>query len=470
MSRITKGIRFRLTLVYSTLFGLFLCAFAYITTTQYFQSGREDFDSGLLNYAIDLSEYLEIDDKDFSVNFKIPKSEDKKAFPFILTQTFYAVRTQDGKILVSSLEGFPYEKIPVNLKLPLKHDYTYRFVTFEHDQKTYRGVNLKITNLRGEAIILQVISPLASVLERENNHLLMTSTMVPLLILISSLISFLIAGNALSPIKTLTDSANNIAVKNLSLRVPNLHTGDEVEELANTLNNLLERLEKAFKGQEHFVANASHQLNTPLAIIKGELDILESKSRTLEDHQKFNKSLREEIERLIELVRNMLLISRVESGLEKFVFNPIRLDDLLLTTSSRLRNKAREKKITIRFNIDEDIIPEAMEVMGERQLLDSLFENILDNAIKYSPPESTVDLNIKVIDEKTEVWIKDEGEGISENFENVLNNRYLRGSTHSASGTGIGLPIANKIANFHHAQIRYLKLSPQGSLFAVRFL
>ena len=469
LSKIAKGIRFRLTLVYSTLFGLFLCVFAYIMTTQYFQSGRDDFDSGLLNYAIDISEFLEIDDKDSSIHFKIPESEDKKAFPFLLAQTYYVVRSLDGNILGKSVDTFPFEKIPFDANLPLKKNYTHRFVTFKYESITYRAVNLKFANTLGEEMFLQVAGPLTSVLEREENHLLMTALMVPLLIIISSFFSFLISGNALSPIKTLTDSANNIAVKNLSLRVPNLHTGDEVEELANTLNNLLERLEKAFKGQEHFVANASHQLNTPLAIIKGELDVLESKNRSLEDHQLFNKSLREEIERLIELVKNMLLISRVESGLEKFDFNSIRLDDLLLTTTSRLRAKAREKRITIRFNIEEELEPLGLEVMGERQLLDSLFENILDNAIKYSPINSTVELNIKMVEGCTEVWIKDEGPGIQGEFEKVLNSRYLRETPHTASGTGIGLPIANKIAQFHHAQISYRKLTPQGSLFIVQF-
>src|SRR5690606_35993502 len=153
-------------------------------------------------------------------------------------------------------------------------------------------------------------------------------------------------------------------------RVPVAKTGDEVEELSKTFDNLLERLEKSFKAQENFVGNASHQLNTPLSIIKGELDVLESKPRSKEEHAKFLASLREEIERLIDLVKKMLLISRVESGLEKFEFQPIRLDDLLLTTSSRLRIKARENKVSVKFNIDENLNPLELEIPGERQLLE----------------------------------------------------------------------------------------------------
>lgn len=468
MSKIFKGIRFRLTVVYSTLFGLCICAFAYVISTQYFQSGREDFDSGLFNYAIDLSEYIRIDKSNLKIGFQIPRSEIKKAFPFILNQTYYSVRTIEGKVLMKSSKQFPFEEIPYNNALPLKHDYTHRFLSFHNGKESYRAVNLKISNEAGTEMILQVATPSNVIEERERNHLIITGLMVPLLILTSSFISFLIAGNALSPIKSLTDTANNIAAQNLSHRVPVVQTGDEVEELAKTLNGLLERLEKSFKAQEHFVANASHQLNTPLAIIKGELDVLESKPRTPEEHMKYFRSLREELERLIELVKNMLLVSRVEAGQEKFVFSPLRLDDLLLTITSRLRPKKREKRIQVRFNIDEEL--QNLEVMGEKQLLDSLFENIIENAIKYSPEDSIIRLDIKNVNDKIEVWIRDEGPGMDEEeFARIMAGRFQRGSTIGIPGSGIGLAIANKIAGFHKAKISFKKLQPHGSHFIVRF-
>lgn len=469
MNKFFKGIRFQLTLVYSTLFGLCLIIFAYIITSQYFESGREDFDSGLINYAIDLSEYLTIHDKGLEIDLNLPSSESHKAFPFILNQTFYSVRTLDGKILTSSGRETPFKEIPYEPTLPISPEFTHRYFNFEYKGESYRAINLKITTDQKRDMILQVASPLSTLEGREQNHLIVTGLLVPLLILSSSFFSFLIAGNALRPIKTLTDAANNIAAKNLSLRVPEVQTGDEVEELSKTLNTLLSRLEKSFIAQENFVANASHQLNTPLAIIKGELDVLESKSRSPDEVIRFQKSLREEIERLIELVKNMLLISRVESGQKNFVFNPLRLDDLLLTITSRLGFKAREKKIITRFNIDESLSQDDLEVMGEKQLLDSLFENILDNAIKYSPEESVVQLEIKKIEGKIEVWIKDEGPGIKNTELNDIFGRYQRSASINIPGTGIGLAIAQKIAEYHSAKIEYHPLTPHGSHFIVRF-
>lgn len=470
LTKLFKGIRFRLTLVYSTLFGLFICAFAYLISSQYFQSGRADFDSRLFNYSIDLSEYLIIDDSTLRIAFHIPQSEVRKEFPFILNESYYFVRSLDGRILSKSRNEIPFKEIPYDPALPLKGDYTHRFMSFKSGAHTYRAVNLKITNNAREEMILQVAAPSDSLEERERNHILMILVTLPGLLLTSSLASFFLAGNALNPIKSLTDSANNIAAKNLSLRVPVVNTGDEVEELSKTLNHLLERLEKSFKAQEHFVANASHQLNTPLAIIKGELDVLESKPRNIEEHHRYLKSMREELERLIDLVKNMLLVSRVESGLENFIFHPLRLDDLILGTTSRLRAKAKDKRMTVRFNIDESLSSQELEVMGEKQLLDSLFENILDNAIKYGPEETSVALDFKKIDNHMEVWIQDEGPGMTdEELKNILTHRFQRGSSISIPGSGIGLSIAYQIAEYHQIEIEYKKLEPRGSLFMIKF-
>lgn len=468
---IFKGIRFRLTLVYSTLFGLFICVFAYIISVQHFQSVRKDFDSGLFNYGIDLSEYLAIDQLGLKIDFKLPESEDRKAFPFLLKQTYYIVRNYEGKVLAQSHEKMPFYIIPYNPDLPHEQNYTFRFFTFEEDDESFRVLNMKITDDKDREMILQVATSLNPVLDRERNHLLITSILLPFLILGSSFFSYLIAGNALAPIKSLTESANNIAAQNLSMRVPEVETGDEVEELGKTLNNLLARLEKTFVAQENFVGNASHQLNTPLAIIKGELDVLESKERSKEEHKKFLASLREEIERLIELVNKMLLISRVESGAENFEFVPIRLDDLLLTISSRLRSKARERQISMKFNIDEELSPSELEVMGERQLLDTVFENIIENAIKYSPRRGNILLEIKRSpDNKTEVHIQDEGEGMDDKtFDNMLKERYARVRGRSIPGTGIGLPLAHKIAEYHNARICYQRGTPKGSVFIIKF-
>lgn len=466
-----KGIRFRLTLVYSTLFGLFICIFAYITSGQYLETARSDFDAALLNYAIDLSTQVHYDQSALKVYVTPPERELKKQFPFILNNTNYVIRSIDGKVLTVGQDDFPIQEIPYKSDLALKENYTHRLLTIQDNGKNYyRAINLKIIDDQNTPMILQVVTSSSMLQEQESRLLFVNLLTIPLLILISSAASYLFAGDALTPIKTLTDTANRIAASNLSLRVPDLDSGDEIAELSKTFNTLLERLEKSFKAQEQFVANASHQLNTPLSIIKGELQVLETKMRSPEEVAKFHMSLREELDRLIALVKNMLLLSRVESGEENFIFNEVRIDELLLGITARLRPKKREKRITLKFNLADELEFEDLVVNGEKQLLDCLFENLLENAIKYSPEDTTLKLDIHKTQDFLVISIQDEGPGISdEDFKNILNSRFKRGSKMMIPGTGLGLSLAYQIADYHHAKISYERILPRGSRFTIHY-
>lgn len=469
LSKTFKGIRFQLTLVYSTLFGLFICIFAFILSHQFSKTSRQSFDSALLNYAIDIAGKIEMGKPHLYSILSSSEGELEKELPFIADNSHFIVRSIEGKIIYRSENSEGISNIPYSEELARKKRYTHRFQTLRRGKVKYRAINMKIKNDQEKDIILQVATPSLLLDNQERTIYFFNIITLPLLISIASLASYIIAGNALSPIKTLTEAANSIVIKNLSLRVPELKTGDEIEELSKTLNHLLDRLQKSFEGQDHFVANAGHQLNTPLAIIKGELDVLESRPRSLEDHQKFLRSLREEIQRLIELVKKMLLVSRVEAGKESFVFKELRIDDVLTETVSRLYPKAQDKNISLKLNIDESVMEHEPTVQGEMQLLQCLFENILENAIKYSPENSSVRLELRV-NEFIEVSICDAGAGMSQDeLKRILTTRFRRGGRRIMPGTGIGLSIAYMIAQHHNANISYEKVHPTGSQFLIKF-
>lgn len=457
-------------MVYSLCFGLFICLFAFIITREFSRSSQEDFDSALLNYAIDLSGQVDIETADFQAKLKLSEREGKKRFPFIEESTNYSIRSLEGEILNEGKHDHLQQKIPYNKELGKEARYTHRFHSIKEGKMKFRAVNLKIANNKGREIILQVSTP-SNILDEQGKRIrLLNFSLIPIMILLSGIVSFIIASRALVPIKVITATVNSIAAKNLSLRLPEFETNDEFQELSLTFNHLLERLQKSFEAQEHFVANASHQLNTPLTIIKGELDVLESKGRSIEDHQKFNRSLREEIERMIELVKNLLLIARIEAGQEdSFRMGPVRIDEVITSTISRMQPKARDKNINIRFNMHEDLQIDDLIIDGERQLLGSMFENLLDNAIKYSPVGSRVSFDI-ARGEGIFVSVKDEGQGIKPSeLKNILEKRFRRGAMTLMPGTGIGLSIVYKIAEHHKATISCEKLQPQGSLFKVQF-
>ncbi|MFL5784328.1 MAG: sensor histidine kinase [Bacteriovoracaceae bacterium] len=469
MKRTLRGLRVRLTFIYSTLFGFFICVFAFILSNQYLDLLRSDFDAALLNFGLDISS-----NETITPGYKGPKIseyESRKLFPFSLGSTVYVLRSIEGNVVGGSADKPQDMVIPYRSDLPRSPDYTHRFLSLVYRDIEYRAVNIKLTNAEGHVQILQVAAPAQILKEQKQKLILINLLSIPLLIVISSLLSFLFAGNALRPIKVLTDAARSIAAENLSQRVPETDTKDEVSELSRTFNNLLVRLEKSFRAQENFVANASHQLNTPLSIIKGELDLLESKNdRTPDEVARFRHSLREELERLIDLVKKMLLISRVEAGHENFIMRAQRVDEILLHTTSRLNALARGKKITIRFNISDSFDVDSLIVKGDRQLLDAMFENILENAIKYSPEETVVTIDVMKASGKIEVAVSDEGPGMTlKEWEKIAQGRFNRGTEISLPGTGIGLSIVQSIAELHRAQLDYRPKDGRGSTFVITF-
>lgn len=436
---------------------------------QYIDVIRKDFDAALLNFGLDITQN-EIFTPGYSAKLKVSKYESRKQLPFSLGATVFMTRSIDGKVMNAS-EGLPEGLlIPYRPDLPRTPDYTHRFLSLSHNKTEYRAVNIKMTNAEGQVMILQVATPSHILTEQTNRLILLNLIAIPVVILIASLASYLIAGNALRPINNVTNAARSIAAENLSQRVPETDTKDEISELSRTFNNLLNRLEKSFRAQENFVANASHQLNTPLAIIKGELDLLEKKNRTPDEEAAFRKSLREELERLIELVKKLLLISRVESGHASFVMAPVRIDEVLLNTTSRLNALAKNKKITIRFNISEDLEENSLLIKGDRQLLDAMFENLLENAIKYSPNESTVTIDLEKNESRIVVAVSDEGPGIPlSDWEQIVQGRYKRGEGITIPGTGIGISIVQSIADLHKSELLYRPRESKGSKFLIAF-
>lgn len=462
-----KGIRSRLTLVYSILYGIFITLFVYFITLDSVHQLHEDFDRSLMNYALDISNSITIDESSLRPIVVLSKTDLAKKLPFSTSSTSFIVRTLQGVIVYSSKNLNMV--LPYYPELASKPEYTHKIRDIQYKGESYRAINVKIFTKNGTPYILQVATPSKLLIEQSERIISYRYITIPVQLIVGAFLSYLIAGLALRPVRKLTYSANKIAARNLSERVPEMDTGDEIEELSRTLNNLLHRLEVSFKAQEHFVANASHQLNTPLSIIKGELHLLTSKDRTKEEILEFHNSMKDEIDRLIALVKNMLLISRVEAGIEKFNIREVRIDEILLNTTSRLNSKAKDKKIQIRFDI-EDQEEKGFIIQGDRQLLDSLFENLLDNAIKYSSESSTIKILMNKIDGSVHVTIQDFGPGIPDELvSQIFTTRFNRGNSTTIPGNGIGLSIAQQIAQLHGAKITYKAGFPNGSIFKVLF-
>lgn len=467
-AKFTRGLRFRLSVVYSALFGICLILLSLFITNEYLDFAREEYDQALRNFALDLSEHVTTDQKNVSLD--MPLNQQIKFFPFLLQETMVVVRNLEGKVLYRS---HPTHEIPYGKDIALRRDYTHRFLNFQINGESMRGLNLKFTPDKKVSLIIQVASTLKHLQRQQERHYLFLLMIIPLTIFISAIFSTVVTGKALEPIRMTVRRMEELLKSGSYHPLPVPQTRDEIEELTLTFNAMLLQMQNTLAAQEQFVSHASHQLNTPLAIMRGELEVLRSKERSPAEVADFHESLQQELERLSHLVRDMLLVSRVEAGKEHFRFEPLRVDDVLGETLERLAPHAKKKQVTLRYDIDPELIEEddLLTLPGERQLLTVLFENLIENAVKYSPSPSQVAVRLKKIEDGFAVEVEDQGPGIPAVIaERLLNpKRFVRGEAAGTQGSGLGLYLASRIAAYHGLKLVAASGRHQGSILKVRY-
>jgi signal transduction histidine kinase len=320
--------------------------------------------------------------------------------------------------------------------------------------------------------ILQIAVPM-KLMEREEDSLFLFFLMgIPVTLLLAGVGGLYLANKALEPVRGVIAKAEQLNPSNLSERLPEHETDDEIRQLTVTLNNLLGRIERAFESHEHFIADASHQLKTPLAILRGELDVFRSKDRSAEEMNAFAESASQELRHMSRLMDDLLLLAKMEAGSGSLTVRDVRLDEIVMEVISRFEVLARKKNVAIKLNL-EDLTAGAQSddfiVKGDADLLQSMFRNLVDNAIKYSPEGSPVE--VRVINEAYRVitQIHDLGPEITDTEAARIFRRYERGNllVSKVSGTGLGLPIARRIAEMHGGNISISLDNPPGKAFQV---
>ncbi len=292
-----------------------------------------------------------------------------------------------------------------------------------------------------------------------------------LLVLLSSIIITLAAGyffsrNALKPIKEMTRKARRISATNLDLRLPVKGSRDELSELANTFNDMLERLEKSFEAQKHFVSHISHELRTPLAAIIGELDLTLSKKRTDDEYRKSIALALEDSRRLKKLSNSLLDLAKATYDTAEIQFNPIRIDELLLDSMQQVKSAWPGYTMDISFASDFDY-EKQLSVIGNEYLLKVAFANLIENGCKFSGNNQVH--TIVSFDEKCiKIEFIDNGPSIPEEEITRIFDPFFRGSNATAfEGNGIGLYLTQKIIHLHKGEISVISSIGNGTKFTV---
>lgn len=293
---------------------------------------------------------------------------------------------------------------------------------------------------------------------------------IPLTLLASSAGGWFLASSALDPIDGITRAAQKISAHDLHQRLDLNLPNDEVGRLASTFDQMLERLETSFEQQRRFIADASHEMRTPLTILKGDVDVALTRPRSAESYRQTLEMVNQTTDGLIALVQELLLLARSDSNHAAIKPERFNLVKLLTDLAGGLMPKAIKKHIAL--NLD---IPEMLPLEGDKVKLRRLFMNLIDNAIKYSNPGDSVTVRAEVEDGYIRVDISDTGPGIDPEHLPHLFDRFYRVdkarsrvevSGHS-SGAGLGLSIVQWLANVHHGRVTVESTVGRGTTFTV---
>jgi heavy metal sensor kinase len=294
------------------------------------------------------------------------------------------------------------------------------------------------------------------------------AVLLPSLIVCAAVGGYLLVSWALRPVDRLSKTAEQMSLQNLSLRLPVVATGDALERLSISLNNMLGRLRDSVHCSRRFLADASHELRTPLTVIKGELQELSNEGGlTGAALRERVGSVLEEVARLEHLVSGLLVLSRFDAGETQHESAELDLAELARSTAEQMRLMAEDRGIAI----DLSALNRAV-IQGDRSRIKQIIVNLLDNAIRFTPARGSVTLRTSEDDSQALLEVIDTGVGIPKASLPLVFDRFYRADearSRDDGGAGLGLSIVKSICSMHGADIEVSSQLGEGSCFRVRF-
>ena len=284
------------------------------------------------------------------------------------------------------------------------------------------------------------------------------------LIVLAAGVGWFMARRAVSGVEAVTRTARMISAGTIERRVPVKTRGDEIDQLAITFNQMLDRVETLLTELREMTDNIAHDLKSPVTRIRGVAEVTLTTGKSLGEYEAMAASTIEDCDRLLDMINTMLLISKTEAGVDKLNLEEIDLTHTVRDACELFRPSAEDKGITLSCET-----PEKLQVTGDVRMIQRMLSNLLDNGIKYTPPGGTVDVSVsKNGQHHVLISIKDTGVGISEPELSRIFERFYRGDqSRSQTGVGLGLSLARAIARAHGGDISVTSAPGQGSTFTV---
>lgn len=373
----------------------------------------------------------------------------------------FQITTTDGDRVFAN-ERLGDEQMPIPSSLVIERD------VFASHQRTeeprWRIVTRKVDGPEG-ALIVQVARSL-EFYDHEMSELLLVLLLTgPLTLLVALGGGYFLARRALAPVDRMTESANRIEAKRLDQRIQIANANDELGRLAETLNGMLDRLEKAFREMQRFTADASHELRTPIAVIRTEAEVALNQPVSDEEKQNLLSNILEECERLTSITEQLLTLSREDAGITQCRRERVDVVGLATDVVETMRPLADAKNLDLAVATNG-----AAVVAGDVDRLRQVLYNLLHNAIKYTPQEGHVALAVTHSGGKVELAIRDTGVGISSEHVPHIFERFYRvdkARTRAEGGTGLGLSIVESIVVAHGGRIEIESQLNEGTTITI---
>ena len=287
---------------------------------------------------------------------------------------------------------------------------------------------------------------------------------IPVALLVAAAGGYLLARKSLGPVTVMSLKARQIGAETLDERIEIGNERDELGFLAVTLNGLLERLQGSFESQRRFMADASHELRTPIAIIQGEADVaLGRRDRSAEDYRESIEVMQRAARKLTRIVQNLFLLARGDAGRYPMSMSRFYLGEIVADCVRGMRSVAQSRGVTITCSTAEDMV-----IVADEELIHRLVLNLVENAVKFTPEGGKVHVSLASQGGSYAIRVADTGHGIPASEQERIFERFYRGDRilpTNAGGAGLGLPIARWIAEVHGGELRLDHSGAEGSEF-----
>ena len=290
--------------------------------------------------------------------------------------------------------------------------------------------------------------------------------LVPLALIVAGIGGWFLAGRSLSPVVAMADRARQIGVENLSERLPVANPRDELGKLAETFNGLLARLESSLIQQRQFMADASHELRTPVTTARTASSVaLQQPRRDEAEYRETLDIIEQEMTRLSRIVDDMFTLARADAGSYPVRHTPMYLDELCDEVIRASRVVASTRHVSI---ADHTVRPAPFT--GDEDLIRRLIINVVDNAVRYAPSNSVVRVALDRAGDGYAISVSDDGPGIPAEVQPRIFERFYRvdaARTHADGGAGLGLALSRWIARVHGGDVALASSSSMGSTFVI---